>query len=69
MFEGWLSANDMLVPDPLGGTFPVPVQPVQTYCVPGGPAATGETFALTIVPELTHPLDGLGESYREYTLR
>jgi hypothetical protein len=47
---------------PEAGTLPVPVQPVQTYCVPEGPDAGEVTEAVMLVPESNQPLIGVGES-------
>jgi hypothetical protein len=51
------------------GTLPAPVQPVQTYCVPAGPANGEVTEAVMFTPESNHPLVGVGESRAEDTVR
>lgn len=60
MLEACVIVNVVEVDDPDDGTLPVPVQPVQTYCVPVGPA-TGELIdAVMLVSESNHPLVGVG---------
>jgi hypothetical protein len=59
--------SDAVVPD--AGTLPVPVQPVQTYCVAES-ADTGDiTDADIVLPESNQPLVGVGESCEEITVR
>jgi len=62
-----LKLTEFVVPD--AGTLPVPVQPVQTYCVPEGPATGEGTLALIGVPALNQPLTGLGDPYGEVTVK
>ena len=50
MVEFWVMVKFAVVPDPEAGTSPVPVQPVQKYCVPAGPGAGDVTVAETLVP-------------------
>ena len=47
---------------PEDGTLPVPVHPVQTYCTPVPPETGDVTDSVTFVPDVTHPLVGVGES-------
>jgi hypothetical protein len=55
-------------PDPVGGTEPVPVQPVQVQTIL--PTVTGEvTNSVMPEPESNQPLTGVGESYWEVTVR
>jgi hypothetical protein len=51
----------MLVEVPDAGTLPVPVQPVQTYCLPGGPFIGEVTDSFIEVPESYQLLEGEGE--------
>jgi hypothetical protein len=62
MEEGALIVNmiDDAVPDT--GTLPVPLQPVQMYCVPAEPGVGLVTESVTLEPESNQPLDGEGES-------
>ncbi len=48
-------------PEPENGTFPVPVQPVQTYCVPAPPKTGEVTDSVMLEPESNQPLFGVGE--------
>mgnify|MGYP001598729094 CR=1 FL=1 len=69
MLEGVVIVNvvDEVLPEP--GTLPVPVQPVQTYCV-SEPSATGDvTDAVTSEPESNQSLAGLGEPCAEVTVK
>lgn len=50
MLESSVIVNVTEAEVPVGGTFPVPVQPVQTYCVPAGPATGEVTDAVTLDP-------------------
>jgi hypothetical protein len=52
----------VVVDDPEAETSPVPTQPVQTHCVPEGPANGEVTEAVIEAPESSHPLVGVGES-------
>ena len=69
MFESAVIVKVTEVPVPEEGTLPVPVQPVQTYCVPSGPAIGEVTDSVMTVAELNQPLAGVGEPYAESTLR
>jgi hypothetical protein len=62
MLEGAVMVNTTEDPEPEDGTLPVPVQPVQTYCVPAGPGNGEITEALITVPESNQPLTGVGGS-------
>ena len=57
--------KDTLELPPELGTLPVPVQPVQTYCVPVPPATGEVTDAEMLAPLSNHPLAGVGVSYAE----
>jgi hypothetical protein len=58
-----VKVTDVSVPE--AGTLPVPVQPVQTYCVPAEPGMGEVTDSTICVPDSNQPFDGEGESYRE----
>jgi hypothetical protein len=62
MVEFCVMVKVKVVPVPEADTSPVPVQPVQTYCVPAGPATGEVTEAVMLVPYVKTPLVGLGES-------
>ena len=62
MLDGSRMVNFVEVVEPETGTLPVPVQPVQTYSVPGPPDTGEATLALMLDPESNQPLVGLGES-------
>ena len=70
MMEVDVIVNVTLDPVPDAGTLPLPVQPVQTYCVPVG-SDTGDAIeAVTLAPEsnqLNHPL-GVGSPWAELTV-
>jgi len=55
--------------EPDAATLPVPVQPVQTYCVPEPPDTGDVTLASMTDPESNQPLGGLGEPYAEVSVR
>jgi hypothetical protein len=57
------------VAEPDAGTLPVPVQPVQTYLVPESLETGDVTDSNIAVPESNQPLEGVGESYSEVTVR
>jgi hypothetical protein len=67
MLDGAVMAKvtDLSVPE--AGTLPVPVQPLQAYCVPVGPDVVEDTASNICVPESNQPLEGRGESYGEET--
>jgi hypothetical protein len=69
MLETWFIVNERLVPEPEGGTLPVPVQPVQMYLVPEEPDHREVTEPIIVAPESNHPLVGIGEPYGEVTVR
>ena len=69
MLEEVLIVKFTVLPEPDPGTLPVPLQPVATYRTPVLPG-TGE-LADSIIeePALNHPLDGVGLSMGEMTVR
>lgn len=67
ILEGDVIVNVTLDPVPDAGTLPLPVQPVQTCCVPVGPDAGDVTEAVMLAPESNHPLIGFGEPKGEVT--
>jgi len=56
-------------PVPEAGTLPDPLQPVQTYWVFEIPEVGVVTDSVMFVPESNQPLDGVGESYADVTVR
>jgi hypothetical protein len=71
MVELLFSVTVTLVPVPVAGTSPVPVQPVQMYRSPGGPLAGEVTEQVTCDPVgyACAPTGGVGEPYAEITVR
>ena len=69
MVDGALivKVTDETVPD--AGTLPVPVQPVQTYWMPEPPETGEVTDSVMPMPELNQPLNGVGESCGEATVK
>ena len=53
--------NVVEVPDPDGGTLPVPLHPVAKYRVPVGPGTGEATDAVMLAPSSNQPLEGVGE--------
>ena len=62
-----VKVTDERVPET--GTLPVPLQPVQTYCVSEGPGVGDVTDSLMLEPASNQPLVGVGESYGLETVR
>jgi hypothetical protein len=61
--------NCTLVEEPDEGTLPLPLHPVHTYCIPVPPETGDVTEDVMTVPASYHPLDGVGLSYAELTVR
>jgi hypothetical protein len=61
--------NVTLEDDPEDGTLPDPLHPVHTYWIPEPPDTGDVTEAVTLDPASNHPLDGVGLSYAELTVR
>jgi hypothetical protein len=69
MLEGELIVNVLDVDEPEEGTFPVPDQPVQEYCIPL-PVGIGESIdSVTEDPPSNQPLTGLGEPFEDVTVK
>jgi hypothetical protein len=68
MLEAAFMAKVTVGTAPKGGTLPVPVHPVQTNWTPG-PGQGEVTDAVIDVPLSNHPLVGVGESYKEETVK
>ena len=60
MLDGWFIVKVTVMPVPVGGTFPVPIQPVHIYCVSVS-LGHGEVTDAVTEPASNHPLVGLGE--------
>jgi len=56
-------------PLPETGTLPVPVQPVHAYWAPAPPDAGDVTDSVMLDPESNQPLNGVGESCAEVTVK
>lgn len=59
--EGAVIVNVVADAVPEAGTLPVPVQPVQTYCVPVPPETVDATDPVMLDPLSYQPLEGDGE--------
>ena len=69
MLEGELIVYVLYVDEPEEGTFPVPDQPVQEYCIPL-PVAIGESIdSVTEDPPSNQPLTGLGLPFEDVTVK
>jgi len=60
--DGEFIVNVVLVEVPEEGALPMPLHPVQTYCIPDPPETVDVTEAVILDPASYHPLDGVGLS-------
>ena len=68
MLDGWFIVNRVLFAAPDAWTLPVPVHPVQPYCVTIDPATGLVTKACIDVPASNQSVLGVGEPYDEETV-
>jgi hypothetical protein len=69
MLDGAIIVNVTDEALPETGTLPVPVQPLQTHWIPELPGTGDVTDSVMLDPESNQPLNGVGESYGEVTVK